>query len=137
MNINDITGSGGGGNAGQSGDNEFSKIIDIIDQISIKYIAYKLPFYANSGMKLGVDMLGTGNSSDYEYANLNVADGSDYANIVTLKFLTVEQLKRNPNFNPNVQIKVEQGTQFTIPRDKAVAVNLELNIKTDGSIKVK
>ena len=146
MNLNELADSltgddGSSGNSESSSDSsndEFTKYLDVIELISIRYAAYKLPVCVNrrNGMLLGVDMIGKGN---YEYAviytvkeNRNLSD-SDKCEIV-LKPDTIQKIKDIGTFTPNFQLKIEKSTIFTIPRDKGVKVTIELSLKTDGVI---
>lgn len=123
-----------------SSDNEFSKYLDVVELISIRYAAYKLPVMVNrkNAMMLGVDMLGKGN---YEYAVIytvkenKVLSDSDKCEIV-LKPDTIQQIKNLGTFVPNFLLKIEKDAIFTIPRDKGIKVNIELSLKTDGTIQI-
>ena len=144
MNLNELADSLSDENSEESSessdssDNEFTKYLDVVELISIRYAAYKLPVCVNrkTGMLLGVDMLGNGN---YEYAVIytvkenKVLSDSDKCEIV-LKPDTIQGIKDVGNFMPNFRLKLERNTIFTIPRDKGVKVNIELSLKTDGVI---
>ena len=46
-------------------------------------------------------------------------------------------MKDLSNLNPNIQLLMKKDTKFSLPREKAVAMNLEITLSTDGDIKVK
>ncbi|SFI99601.1 hypothetical protein SAMN04487775_11063 [Treponema bryantii] len=118
---------------------DFEKYLQIIDTLKVKYIAYKLPFYATSGMKLGIDLVGDGN---FEYSSLSVVDKNktiteDDKGLITLPYTTVQKLKDTSSFTPNIQILMSKSSVFSIPREKAIEMNIELSLKTDGVVQVK
>lgn len=118
---------------------DFEKYLQIIDTLKVKYIAYKLPFYATSGMKLGIDLIGDGN---FEYSSLSVVDKNktiteDDKGLITLPYTTVQKLKDTSSFTPNIQILMSKSSVFSIPREKAIEMNIELSLKTDGVVQVK
>ena len=120
-------------------DDEFAKIIDAIDTITIRYITYSLPFYAQTGMQLGFDLVG---NNQYQYGSINIVDKekkikeSDKS-VIQLYQTTILAMKENANFSPNIQLKMAKDTIFSVPRVKAVEMNIEMGIKTDGIVKVK
>lgn len=144
LDISEMTKGSSGNSSSSSGDNnksgkeEISKYLDIIDSVNIKYIAYKLPFYATSGMELGIDMVGTG---PYEYAKISVVDknkkitDSDKG-VLTLHQTTIQKMKDMSNFTPKIQLKMDKNSVFSVPRDKAVEMNIEMGITTDGTVQV-
>ena len=118
---------------------DFEKYLQIIDTLKVKYIAYKLPFYATSGMKLGIDLIGDGK---FEYSSLSVVDKNktiteDDKGLITLPYTTVQKLKDTSSFTPNIQILMSKSSVFSIPREKAIEMNIELSLKTDGVVQVK
>jgi hypothetical protein len=125
-------------NNGSSASDEFKKYIKVIDSVTIKYIAFKLPFYSTQGMMLGVDMIGNGN---YERAKIKLVDEnkkiseSDKSSI-TLKQATIQGMKDISSFAPKLQLFMAENTTFSIPREKAVKMNIEMNLKTDGTVQV-
>ena len=40
------------------------------------------------------------------------------------------------NFNPSIKLKMEKGSIFSIPREKAVEMKIEMGLKTNGAVKV-
>ncbi|MCR4578982.1 MAG: hypothetical protein K5681_01400 [Treponema sp.] len=123
-----------------SGNNEFSKYLNVLESVSIKYIAYKLPIYVSQkgGMKLGVDVVGRGN---YEYSNIyTVKEGKEISDsdksYIELKQSTIQRIKELGSFIPNFQLKIGKDVVFSLPRDKGIKVNLELALKTDGVVEV-
>lgn len=132
--------SGSGSSSGSSEDSEdMSKYFSIIDSVSIKYVAYKLPFYSTSGMNLGVDLVG---DSDFQWAKLSIVDKdktiteSDKS-VLSLPYTTVQKMKDNSNLKPNIHIRMDKNTLFSVPREKGVEMNVELNLKTDGILQLK
>jgi len=118
---------------------DFEKYLQIIDTLKVKYIAYKLPFCATSGMKLGIDLIGDGK---FEYSSLSVVDKNktiteDDKGLITLPYTTVQKLKDTSSFTPNIQILMSKSSVFSIPREKAIEMNIELSLKTDGVVQVK
>lgn len=138
-NSSESSSSNSSNNNENSGNEEFKKYLKAIDSVTIKYIAYKLPFYSDSGMMLGVDMVGNGN---YERSRIRLVDENkkitdhDKSSIV-LKQATIQNMKDISNFAPKVQVFMGKNTVFSVPREKAVKMNLEMNFKTDGTIQVK
>ena len=128
--------SGSGSGSGSSSSsvevpNEVKKVLDVVSSISVKYTANKLPIHKTSGtMKLGIDLL---NNGDMEWANIS---DSGKKEIITLPRRTLNAFKESPSFNPNIVIKMEQDTVFSIPREKAVNMYIELSVKTGGKIQV-
>lgn len=128
--------SGSGSGSGSSSSsvevpNEVKKVLDVVSGISVKYTANKLPIHKTSGtMKLGIDLL---NNGDMEWANIS---DSGKKEIITLPRRTLNAFKESPSFNPNIVIKMEQDTVFSIPREKAVNMYIELSVKTGGKIQV-
>ncbi|MCR4630821.1 MAG: hypothetical protein K5786_04250 [Treponema sp.] len=153
LNLNDMAGSlTGDENATEassaseneasstSSNDELSKYLNVIESVSIKYVAYKLPLYVSrrGGLKLGVDMVGRGN---YEYANIyTVKEGTEISDSdkcsIDLKQSTIQKIKDLGSFIPNFQLMMEKDIVFSLPRDKGVKVNLELSLKTDGEVEV-
>ena len=140
IDINDLTDSNTGSGSSENSDDkeDLKKYLKVIDSISIKYVAYKLPFYATSGMKLGIDMVGNGG---YEYAPLATVDkskkiSSSDKGTITLSYTTIEKVKEISNFNPKIQVLMVENTCFSVPREKAVEMNIELAIKTDGEVEL-
>lgn len=142
IDLSDLTGnsSGSGISTGSSSNSKLSEILDIVDAVSVKYVAYKLPIYSNSGMELCVDLFGDG-----KYKNVPLVVTNKPKNqiteadkqIISFDALTVEKLRENQKIDPKFLIKMENNANFSIPREKAVEMNLEVHIKTDGTIKVR
>lgn len=153
LDINELTknakgGSSSGSDSSSDGskkeNEELKKILDVIEAVEIRYVAYQLPFYtkkegSKSGMKLGIDLVGDGS---YEYAEIAVVDKDKKITeadkqSIKLDPKTVLKMKDLSNLNPNIQLLMKEGTKFSLPREKAVAMNLEITLSTDGDIKVK
>lgn len=122
-----------------STDSEFSKYLSVVESISIKYVAYQLPFYATTGMKLGFDMAGNGS---YAYSKLSVVSKDktiteEDKSTITLPYTTIERIRANSTFKPNIQLLIQRDSVFAIPRDKAVEMAIDLNLTTDGIVQVK
>lgn len=141
-NSGNSTGSSGSNSSEKSDDDdEFAKIIDAIDSITIKYITYSLPFYAQAGMELGFNLLGDGNPQNYQYGPIKIVDKEKKVkesdkSAIQLYQTTILSMKENANFNPNIQLKMAKNTIFSVPRVKSVEMNLEMAIQTDGIVKV-
>ena len=88
---------------------------------------------------LGIDMVGNGN---YERAKIKIVDENkkitenDKSSIV-LKQATIQSMKDISSFAPKIQIFMEENTLFSIPREKAVKMNIEMNLKTDGTVQIQ
>ena len=148
LDINELTKNANGGSSSGSGsssdgnklDNEeLKKILDVIEEVEIRYVAYQLPFYSVKGMLLGIDLVGDGS---FDEAAISVVDKDKKITeadkqSIKLKPQTILKMKDLSSFNPNIQLKMEKGTTFSLPRNKAVEMNLEITLSTDGDIKVK
>lgn len=124
-----------------SGKEEFSKYLEVIDTVTIKYVAYKLPFYSTSGMKLGIDMVGDGTNKYMQYAKIAIVDKNKNITdadkgVIELKQATIQKMKDISNFSPKIQLLMEKDSVFSLPREKAVEMNLEMGFTTDGIVKV-
>lgn len=132
------SGSSSGDSEKKDEDDEFSKIIEAIDSITISYTTYALPFYSQKGMMLGFDLVGDGT---YQYGAIFIVDkdkkitANDKGSI-SMSQTTIQAMKQAANFNPNIQLKMAKDTVFSVPREKAVEMNIEMAIKTDGIVKV-
>lgn len=136
MNLIDMTGGNSSSSGSDSNSSDMTKYTEIIEAVSIKYIAYSLPFYSTSGINLLLDMLGTATDNDgFERAPLSIS--STEQQTINLPYSTVRAMRSNLNFHPNIKIKIDDGSRFSVPRDRSVRINVEMHIKTDGKIKVK
>ena len=124
-----------------SGDSEFSKYLNVMDSVSIKYVVYQLPIYAANGMQLWVDLLGDGanydKGSDIVFVDKNKTITDADKSSITLKTATIQRMKANANFNPNFVLFLRRNSVFSLPREKMIDMNLEMSFKTDGTIQVK
>lgn len=133
--------SSSSGDSSKSGNEEFSKYLEVIDSVTIKYVAYKLPFYSTSGMKLGIDMVGDGTNKYMQYAKIAIVDKNKNITdadkgVIELKQATIQKMKDISNFSPKIQLLMEKDSVFSLPREKAVEMNLEMGFTTDGTVKV-
>ena len=115
---------------------ELSEYLKVIDSIDIRYVAYQLPMYSESGMKLGFDLLG---NNDYQWESISVkpkGTSIESGSKFSLKQETVVNMKDLGNFNPSIKLKMEKGSIFSIPREKAVEMKIEMGLKTNGAVKV-
>lgn len=115
---------------------ELSKYLKVIDSIDIRYVAYQLPMYSQSGMKLGFDLLG---GTDYQWESISVkpkGTSIESGSKFSLKQETVVNMKDLGSFNPSIKLKMEKGSIFSIPREKAVEMKIEMGLKTNGAVKV-
>lgn len=141
MDLSSMSGlsSGSGSGSGSSSSNvevpdEVKKVLDVITGISVKYAANKLPIHKSSGtMELGVDLLNTGLDEDMKWANIS---DSGKQEVITLPRKTLNAFKESPSFNPNIKIRMTKNTVFSVPREKAVNMYVELSVKTGGKIQV-
>ncbi len=133
------TSSGSGSGSGSSSSNvevpeEVKKVLNVINGISVKYAANKLPIHKSTGtMELGVDLLNTGLDEDMKWANIS---DSGKQEVITLPRKTLNAFKESPSFNPNIKIRMTKDTVFSVPREKAVNMYVELSVKTGGKIQV-
>ena len=141
MNLDEITGSGSSSSSSSSSSSksdkdEFSKYLDAVDSITIRYAAYQLPVFSKTGMNLGIDLVGDGSM---EYVPIAVVDKTPNAK-KTEKKLGVESIKKMKqlsSLSPKFNLIIAKDTTISLPREKGVEMDLELSLKTDGPIKVK
>lgn len=123
-----------------SEDSEFSKYLDAVNSVTVYYIVYQLPIYAERGMSLSVDLMGDGtyeSGSEIVFADKNKAVTDADKSHITLHTETITKMKANSNFKPNFAINLKRGSVFSLPREKKIDMNLELGFETDGTIQVK
>ena len=130
------SGSNGGFNTNSEQAKEIEKYLDIIDSLSIKYIAYKMPFKSTSGIQLGVDLIGDGN-----YITSRIVEKekgkSDEKTPVTIPAATIKKIKDTGTIDPKIKIQIANNSVLKLPREKAVEMNIDINLKTDGTVQVK
>lgn len=136
--VSETAASSASGAAESSSDSEFSKYLEAVESISIKYVAFKLPFYSNYGMELGVSLTGenpvrAGLSVVDENKTITEADKS----VITVPYTTVIKIKDGLNFKPNFSLYMAKNSVFSIPREKAVKLKIDLNLKTDGLVQIQ
>lgn len=132
---NDIDTSTATQDVDTSGADDFAKFIDIIENITVRYACYKLPFHASSGLNIGVDMAGKGH---YVYAKLiMVREGNADKNEIVMDAATIQKIKEIHSMSPKFQVQMKKDCKFSIPREKEVKVNLEAGIKTNGTVQLK
>ena len=139
LNFNSM--SGDDSNSSSSSDNSdssISKYLDIVEAVSIKYIAYKLPLFATSGMELGVKI----GSGEPTYSRLTVVDKNKTITerdkgVIELPYTSVLAMKQNGEFKPDISIRLRRNSIFSIPREKNVEMNIELTMTTDGVVQIK
>lgn len=121
-----------------SGDDEFTKYLQVIDTIAIRYTAYQLPIFSKSGINLGIDIIGDGS---FQYSPIRIIDknkpltDSDKSTI-SIQQKSIMKMKDTSKFDPNIQLQLRKDTVFSIPRDKGVDVNIELYFSTDGTVQI-
>jgi hypothetical protein len=123
-----------------SGDSEFSKYLNVMKTVSIKYVVYQLPIYAANGMSLKVDLIGDGSwetGSEVKFIDKNKTITDDDKSSINLHTETIQKMKANANFKPNFVIFLKRGSVFSLPREKMIDMNLEMSFTTDGTIQVK
>ena len=137
MDLSSMSGTSSGSGSGSSSvevPEEVKKVLNVINGISVKYAANKLPIHKSSGtMELGVDLLNTGLDEDMKWANIS---DSGKQEVITLPRKTLNAFKESPSFNPNIKIRMTKDTVFSVPREKAVNMYVELSVKTGGKIQV-
>ena len=130
------SGSNGGFNTNSEQAKEIEKYLDIIDSLSIKYIAYKMPFKSTPGIQLGVDLIGDGN-----YITSRIVEKekgkSDEKTPVTIPAATIKKIKDTGTIDPKIKIQIANNSVLKLPREKAVEMNIDINLKTDGTVQVK
>lgn len=129
-----------GSNSSESKEEDYTKYLKLVDSVSIKYIAYKLPIYpySDNGLVLGIDFLGNG---EFEYNAISVKEKSvsiseSDKSVLTLKTQTIQKLKDFSSLKPNFKLQIKKDSTFSIPRDKAVEMYVEANLKTDGTVQI-
>ena len=145
LDINKLSGesdssSSSSSESSSSGDSEFSKYLDAMKSVTIKYTVYQLPIYAVNGMSLSVDLFGDGTKekeSPIKFADKNRPVTDADKSVITLKTDTVLKMKDTANFKPNFIINLSQGSTFSLPREKKIDMDLEIGFTTDGTIQVK
>lgn len=136
LDLLDMTGNSNSSSGNDSNNSEMTKYTEIIESVAIKYKALSLPFYSTSGIYLGIDMLGNATSNtEFEWADLSVS--STEQRTLPLPYSTVRAMRSNLNFHPNIRVRINAGTHFSVPRDRSVRINVEMHFSTDGKIKVK
>ena len=122
-----------------SGDSEFSKYLNVMKSVSIKYVVYQLPIYAANGMSLKVDLIGDGSweTGSVKFVDKNKTITDEDKGIINLHTDTIQKMKANANFKPNFIIFLKRGSVFSLPREKKIDMNLEMGFETDGTIQVK
>ena len=111
-----------------------SKYLDIIESLTVRYAAYKLPVHSN-GINIGIDMAGKGH---FVYQSLSlVKEDSDEKSEIIMDAATIQKIKEISTVSPNIQIWLRKDSKFSIPREKAVKVNLELSLKTNGTVQIQ
>lgn len=130
------SGSNGGFNTNSEQAKEIEKYLDIIDSLSIKYIAYKLPLKSPSGIKLGIDLVGDGN---YKYSTIEEKekDKSNEKSEISIPAAAIKKIKDSGTIDPKIKIQIAKDTVLTLPREKAIEMNIDINLKTDGTVQVK
>lgn len=142
LDLHKMTGEDAAESSGEpagSGDDEFTKYLQVIDSVSIRYISYQLPFYSKSGIKLGIDLIGDG--KDIQYAPIKIVDknkpkADSDKSVISLYQKTIIRMKDLATFNPNIQLQMLKGTVFSVPRNKGVDMSVELNLITDGTVEI-
>lgn len=136
----DDSSSGSSESSSSSGDSEFSKYLNVMKTVSIKYVVYQLPIYAANGMSLKVDLIGDGSwetGSEVKFIDKNKTITDDDKSSINLHTETIQKMKANANFKPNFVIFLKRGSVFSLPREKMIDMNLEMSFTTDGTIQVK
>lgn len=130
------SGSNGGFNTNSEQAKEIEKYLDIIDSLSIKYIAYKMPLKSTSGIRLGIDLVGDGN---YKYSTIEEKekDKSNEKSEISIPAATIKKIKDTGTIDPKIKIQITKDTVLTLPREKAIEMNIDINLKTDGTVQVK
>ena len=123
-----------------AGENEFSKYLNVMDKIAINYIIYNLPLYSSAGMSLGIDLVGDGTferGNEIRFVERGHAITEDDKSTLVLQQTTIQRMKAASQINPNFMIFIRKNTTFSIPREKNIDMNLEINFVTDGTVQVK
>lgn len=123
-----------------SGESEFSKYLDAINSVKIKYVVYQLPIYAARGMSLSVDLFGDNTiekGGEIKFVNKNKAITEEDKSEIVLRTTTIQKLQNKADFKPNFIINLSQGSTFSLPREKKIDMDLEIGFTTDGTIQVK
>ena len=116
-----------------SATSEFSKYLDIVQEINVRYVANKLPVTASDGLSIGIDLFGDDTSMEWHKL---VTDGTK--DTIEVDTEIVDRLKSNPDsISPKIKMRIAKDTVLALPRDKSLNLYAELGLKTDGTIQVK
>ena len=85
-----------------------------------------MPFKAEPGILLCVDILGNNNFKEYELEG----------GTVTFNYDDIHQMINTYPLCPNLKIKILKDAVFSVPRTKEFKMNLAVNIITDGTIQL-
>ena len=104
----------------------FDEYMTAFQSAAIIYKPSALPFYA-SGLSLNIDKLGDGQLTEYKF-DRDVKDEFEITKPELYKMLEVYP------YNPGLNIDITKDSDFSIPRDIKLDINLSLRLTTDGPI---
>lgn len=146
LDVNELTkksdgenGSSGDSSGNKSSDNEeFKKYLDAVESVTFRYVAYQLPFYSSKGMRLAIDLDGDGK---YEEAPVSVVEKGkkipeSEKPYIRIDVSVIRAIKDFSTLKPNIQLMMKKDTEFSLPRSKAIEMDLGITLSTDGEIKV-
>ena len=104
----------------------FDEYMTAFQSAAIIYKPSALPFYA-SGLSLNIDKLGNGVKTEYKF-DRDVKDEFEITKPELYKMLEIYP------YSPDLSIDITKDSDFSIPRDIKLDINLSLQITTDGPI---
>ncbi len=104
----------------------FDEYMTAFQSAAIIYKPSALPFYA-SGLSLNIDKLGNGEYKDYKF-DRDIEDKFEITKPELYKMLEIYP------YNPGLNINITKDSDFSIPRDIKIDINLSLQLTTDGPI---
>ena len=131
------SGNNSGFNTNSEQAKEIEKYLDIIDSLTIKYIAYKMPFKSTSGINLSIDLFGDGNDIITSRIVEKEKGKTNEKTSVPIHAATIKKIKDTGTIDPKIKIQIAKDTVLTLPREKAIEMNIDINLKTDGTVQVK
>lgn len=121
--------SSSSGSSDSSDDSIFSKYIDAVDSLEIKYTVNQLPITFKD-VQIGIDLFGTGTIDNYYKL--------EKSGIIPFGSETVKQLQASSDsISPKIKLRMKEGASISMTRDKSVNVYVEVGLKTDGIVQIK
>lgn len=111
-------------------DNMLNKILDAVETVDLNFIVKTFPLQSTTGdVSLLVNLFNDDNSEHWHSAILKGSEQS-----ITLKSDEIKKIKDFSSLAPALKIKMPQGAEFSLPREKNVDLDLGICLKTNGEI---